>query len=195
MKTEVKVDTRTRLLSGALACIRDRGLAATTSRDIAAAANVNLAAITYHFGSKDALVARALLDAVHRWLGPARSALVAEGDPATRAAAVIEALESALAEAQDWVPAYLEAVVAARHRPALAAGLHALRHELHEGLVGQIDQLRGEGVLGAWVVPAEMAQLLMAMADGIAVQAVLAPSTDHRLVATQALALLSALAN
>jgi AcrR family transcriptional regulator len=194
MNVAVKGDTRQRLVAGALTCIRDKGLAATTSRDIASAAGANLAAITYHFGSKDALVAHALLDAVHRWLGPARSALATGGDPAVRAAAVVSALESALSEAQDWVPAYLEAVVAARHRPPLAEGLHALRRELHGALAGQIDELRGEGVLGRWVVPEEMAGLLMAMADGIAVQVVLAPSADHRPVATQALALLLAAA-
>lgn len=186
--------TRLRLLAGALACIRDKGLAATTSRDIAATAGVNLAAITYHFGSKDALVAAALLDAVHQWLGPARSALATGGDPAVRAAAVVGALESAMAEAQDWVPAYLEALVAARHHPALAHGLATLRRELHVALVRQIDQLRSDGVLGRWVVPAEMAHLLLAMADGIAVAAVLAPPVDHRPVAHQALALLLAAA-
>ncbi len=84
--------------------------------------------------------------------------------------------------------------MAARHHPALAEGLHALRRELHGALEGQIDELRGKGLLGAWVVPGDMANLLMAMADGIAVKAVLAPSADHRAVATQALALLLAAA-
>ena len=57
-------DTRQRLLDATRRCISAKGLAATTSRDITAEAAANLAAITYHFGSKDELVAEALLEHV-----------------------------------------------------------------------------------------------------------------------------------
>lgn len=47
---------------------------------------------------------------------------------------MVAALKSAMDEAEAWLPAYLETVVAARHHPALAEGIAALRHELHEAL-------------------------------------------------------------
>ena len=49
------------LLDGARRCIIEKGYARTTARDIAGAAGVSLAAIGYHFGSKEALMAEALL--------------------------------------------------------------------------------------------------------------------------------------
>ncbi len=49
------------LIEGARRCIIEKGYARTTARDIAGAAGVSLAAIGYHFGSKEALMAEALL--------------------------------------------------------------------------------------------------------------------------------------
>lgn len=49
--------TRTAILTAAERLYADRGFADVTLRDIVAAANVNLAAVNYHFGSKDELIA------------------------------------------------------------------------------------------------------------------------------------------
>src|SRR6266540_4446039 len=103
--------TEARLLEGTLKRLRERGVAGTTSRDIATAAGVNLAAITYHFGSKDELVARALLHAVRQWLEPAKRALSADGDPAAKALEAIALLQRSFGEARDLLPAYFEALV------------------------------------------------------------------------------------
>jgi AcrR family transcriptional regulator len=49
--------TRTAIISAAERLYADRGFADVTLRDIVAAADVNLAAVNYHFGSKDELIA------------------------------------------------------------------------------------------------------------------------------------------
>src|SRR6201991_3958278 len=49
--------TRGAILSAAERLYADRGFADVTLRDIVAAAEVNLAAVNYHFGSKDELIA------------------------------------------------------------------------------------------------------------------------------------------
>src|SRR3982074_3153715 len=49
--------TRAAILNSAERLYADRGFADVTLRDIAAAADVNLAAVNYHFGSKDELIA------------------------------------------------------------------------------------------------------------------------------------------
>src|SRR5438309_886040 len=51
---------RDKILRGALICLREKGYARTTARDIAEAAGANLGSIGYHFGGKDALLAEAL---------------------------------------------------------------------------------------------------------------------------------------
>src|SRR5204863_9507618 len=58
---------REQLLEGAIECLRTKGYARTTTRDIAAAANANLASIRYHFGSKEALLNQAILRACEQW--------------------------------------------------------------------------------------------------------------------------------
>jgi AcrR family transcriptional regulator len=49
--------TRAAILNAAERLYADRGFADVTLRDIVAAADVNLAAVNYHFGSKDELIA------------------------------------------------------------------------------------------------------------------------------------------
>jgi AcrR family transcriptional regulator len=55
----MSADTRQRLLDGALATLRQHGVAGVSARTIAAAAGVNQALVFYHFGSVDELLAAA----------------------------------------------------------------------------------------------------------------------------------------
>ena len=55
------------LLAGAMRCLYEKGYARTTARDIASAAGVSLAAIGYHYGTKDALLNAALYQAMAEW--------------------------------------------------------------------------------------------------------------------------------
>ena len=55
------------LIAGAKRCLIEKGYAHTTARDIAAASGVSLAAIGYHFGSKDALMNQAVYESVGEW--------------------------------------------------------------------------------------------------------------------------------
>lgn len=57
------------LLEGARKAILEHGSAKVTARDIATAAGVSLAAIGYHFGSKDRLVTEALTEGVGSGIG------------------------------------------------------------------------------------------------------------------------------
>jgi len=66
------------LLAGARQVILERGVAKATARDIAAAAGVSLAAIGYHFGSKDELVSAALTESLGTGIGDAMEAVVDE---------------------------------------------------------------------------------------------------------------------
>ena len=55
------------LLAGAKRCLYEKGYARTTVRDLASAANVSMAAIGYHFGSREALLNVALIEANEEW--------------------------------------------------------------------------------------------------------------------------------
>src|ERR1700739_2737964 len=58
---------REALLTAAKQCLLEKGYNRTTARDIASAAGVSLAAIGYHFSSKEALLTEALLLAFGEW--------------------------------------------------------------------------------------------------------------------------------
>ena len=57
------------LLAAARACLLENGYAATSARDLAERAGVSLAAIGYHFGGKDELLAQATAEAIGDELG------------------------------------------------------------------------------------------------------------------------------
>jgi AcrR family transcriptional regulator len=61
------VGHREQLLAGAKHCLYERGFTRTTARDIVAVSNTNLASIGYHFGSKDALLTAAMVEALSEW--------------------------------------------------------------------------------------------------------------------------------
>ncbi len=66
---------REQLLEGAIECLRTKGYARTTARDIAAASGANLASIGYHFGSKEGLYAAVIEAAVGDWAQTTRRAI------------------------------------------------------------------------------------------------------------------------
>jgi AcrR family transcriptional regulator len=78
----VTMGNREELLAGAKRCLIEKGYAATTARDIASASGVSLAAIGYHFGSKDALLNQAIYELVGEWSDEVQRALAEEGEPA-----------------------------------------------------------------------------------------------------------------
>ncbi|MBT9330053.1 TetR/AcrR family transcriptional regulator [Paracidobacterium acidisoli] len=61
------MNNRDALLLAAKQCLLEKGYNRTTARDIASAAGVSLAAIGYHFSSKEALLTEALLLAFGEW--------------------------------------------------------------------------------------------------------------------------------
>ncbi|MET9885169.1 helix-turn-helix domain-containing protein [Streptomyces sp. NPDC006430] len=69
------------LLAGARRCLEEKGYLRTTVRDIASASNVSMAAIGYHFGSREALLNLALFAAMDEWAAGA-GRLAGQGDTA-----------------------------------------------------------------------------------------------------------------
>ena len=76
------------LLDAATRCLYDKGYGRTTARDIATGAGVSLAAIGYHYGSKEALLNAALRRALEAWGDDLEAATAAagraDGTPAQR---------------------------------------------------------------------------------------------------------------
>ena len=186
-------DTEDRLIEGALECLRLYGLRGATSRAIASASGVNLGAITYYFGSKDELVAAALLQTVRGWLAPALDILRTDMDPASRLVAAVAELQRTFTDARDMLPVYLEALVAASRNDTLLVGVRQLFAEVRSFLAAQLREQQEAGQLPAWVDPDAFAMLFVATADGIGLHAAFEPdAVQPDALASQAVQLLLA---
>jgi AcrR family transcriptional regulator len=168
-------ETERRLLDATLECLRTHGIGGTTSRQITSTAGVNLAAITYHFGSKDELVAQALAQATRRWLAPVLEVLSRDQDPAVRMIAAVSAFRTAFEDAREILPAYFQALVQAPRSSAVQAVMSETVDEFRAILTRQTTEMRTAGYLPSWVVPEAMATVLIAILDGLALQAIINP--------------------
>lgn len=185
--------TRQRLLDAARECVRDHGIAATTSRLITGTAGANLGAITYHFGSKDQLVAEALLDGLRQWLDPALEVLSGGGEPTARMIVAVETLMTTFEHHREEAGAYLEALVQAPRMELLHRGLLELWAELRQLLEDQMAEMRRQGQLSGWVDATAMAGLIVAVANGLVLHVNIDPhGPDLRAMASQFGALLVA---
>src|SRR3954451_7270271 len=163
---------RERLLRGALKCLREKGYAHTTARDIAAAANANLGSIGYHFGSKEALLGEALKEGFRQWTEYVGSrALGGDGaGPLEQLRSSWSAAAGSLEEEPGLMLAFVEALPAAAHSPALREQLADLFEEARQATEAMIEaaipetkDLDRRGVRA-------IASLLIAIVDGLALQ-------------------------
>ena len=132
------VGNREKLLDGALACLYEKGYADTTARDVASRAGVSLAAIGYHFGTTEALLNDALLQAVQQWGDELERALIDDADrrlaPRSRRAAIWRrVIDSVRANPALWRVQF-ELLLAMQRRPELGKQLIAAQSTAREGL-------------------------------------------------------------
>jgi len=181
-----------RLIRATLESLRRNGFEATTSREIAQIADTYLQAITYHFGSKDELVAEALVRTIQTWISPARTILRSKNeDPAARMIAAVQALQVAFTRAKPLMPVYVEALLQTRTNDLIRARVRHILRDLRKLLVHQMSELREAGFLPSWLEPEPMATLLLSTADGLVIHTTIDPkSVDHEAVGRQVMQLL-----
>jgi AcrR family transcriptional regulator len=175
---------RQKLLDGALECLRTKGYAGTTSRDIAAAARANLGSIGYHFGSKEALLNEAVILGFRNWTEHlARSAQAVEADdPLQRLRLSWDAMSAELEDQEGLLQAFLEALAPASRSPELRSQLAGFYREAREDVATVVGESLGrdrESKDAAGII----ASLLIAVFDGLQLQWLLereqTPSADE----------------
>ena len=170
-------DTRQRLLDAARERVKVSGLAGATSREITTAAGANLAAITYHFGSKDELVAEALFGELERRVQPALTAFDGDGSPSELMLGVVQQLLAEFEQSKDDAVVFFDALLLGARDP-------------------KYRDLVDDGVIPTWVDADAMASLVLAVANGIALQTIIDPhGPDQVAMASQFAGLLIASAN
>jgi AcrR family transcriptional regulator len=184
------------LLAGAVACLREKGYAHTTARDIVAASWTNLASIGYHYGSTKALLNAAVLQALEEF-GEQMARVMGTGAAAGETtlerferfwAAVIDSFAT---NRQMWLATFDIFTVAQRDpevRAAVADGIDDARAFWAQALygidpadrqraraVGSLHQALVSGVLVQWLIdpdrapaPADLALAMATIAAQIA---------------------------
>ena len=161
------------LLAGAVACLREKGYAHTTARDIVAASGTNLASIGYHYGSTKALLNAAVLKALDEFGEQMAQAM---GTGAVAGETTLERFErfwaavidSFATNRQVWLATFDIFTVAQRDpevRAAVADGIEDARAFWAQALygvdpadqqqaraVGSLHQALVSGVLVQWLI-------------------------------------------
>jgi AcrR family transcriptional regulator len=185
--------TRERLVEAAQGCLRTHGLAQTSSRAIAHAADANLGAITYYFGSKEHLVAVALAEELHDWMQPVLDLLADSNDPVTRLLEAVSALNAIFDQQRDRAPGLLEAFVHAARDSDARNPVARIWADLRTRLGQVIRELRASRAVPGWVAPDAMAALILAVGAGTVVSVTIEPDgVGHRGIAAQFASLLLA---
>jgi AcrR family transcriptional regulator len=164
------------LLAGAVRCLREKGYAKTTARDIVAASGTNLASIGYHYGSTKALLNAAVLQAMDDFGAQMARAM---GDVDANATTLerferfwASVIDSFRTSEQVWLATFDIFAVAQRDpevRAAVAGGLEDARtfwaqiiygvdaDDEQARAIGSLHQALVSGIVVQWLIDPERA--------------------------------------
>jgi AcrR family transcriptional regulator len=167
---------RERLLRGALKCMREKGYAHTTARDIAAASDSNLGSIGYHFGSKEALLNEAIREGFAEWTVQLGRVAFAEAGatPLERGRASLIALTETFKEQRSLVVAFVEALAQAERSDDLRRQLAEIYEESRVAVGAMVAASLAEASLATSDVRA-IASFVIAICDGLMLQWLIDP--------------------
>ncbi len=164
--TEAPQGNREKLLRAALVCLRDRGYARTTARDLVAASGANLASIGYHFGSKEALLNEAIATGFEAWVVEVEQATFAAEDASSpeRLERSLGAMIDRFDELRPFLLSFVEAFPQAVRSPELRARMAEAYEEAR--MAGAEMFLRAAEAEGL-ALPRDQAETLSSLATAV----------------------------
>jgi AcrR family transcriptional regulator len=193
-----QISHRDQLITGAIECLRTKGYSRTTARDIANAANANLASIGYHFGSKEALLNEAITRTFEEWTARLGEAAFAGNDesPLGQMAASWVAMLSSFEELRPVLVGLVEAVGQSAWSDELRQELAAHYKTVRTQVASMVQTSLGETAEQAGIDAKVVASFLIAVCDGLVLQWLLDPAeipTGDELISSLGAALSQAL--
>lgn len=159
---------RPQILEAASRVIAERGIAATRIADIAERAGTSGPAILYWFGSKDELLAEALTFAEEAFYERLRARLELLEHPRDRLRLLVEAS----ADDYDWT-LWMELWTRALRDEASADARLRLDERWRTAIADEVREGQARGEFAPGADPDEVATILSALLDGLAVQVTL----------------------
>jgi len=169
--------SREQLLAGAVECLQTKGYARTTARDIARAADANLASIGYHFGSKEGLLNAAIIRMFEEWTQRLGEAAFANPDapPLERMARSWVVMLDTFEERRPLLVAFVEAMAQVERSEELRIQMAAHLRDVRETVAEMVRTSLGEDAADLGVDPRVVSSFLMAVSDGFVLQWLLSP--------------------
>src|SRR5829696_6925014 len=162
---------RERLLVGAKRCLYEIGYGRTTARDLVEASGTNLGSIGYHFGSKEALLDAAMMEAVGEWSRELERILQADVEEESGPEERFESMWTRVIESfeahRPALVASFEAFVRAEHSPELRARIAAGQEGARSWLAALFGEV--EGTAGTESARA-VGSFYLALLNGVMVQ-------------------------
>ena len=185
---------REKLLRAATVCLREKGYANTTARDLVAVSGANLASIGYHFGGKEALLNEAVAEGTRAWMTAVEAEAFAGGPASPRErlrrclAAIVDRFDELEPYLRSFVEAFPPSLRSEELRRSMAAAYEDVRIAGGEMFQRALSQENGMNQSDARI----LATLVMAMGDGLILQWLLdrasTPSSDQIMAAVDSAA-------
>ena len=174
------METRERLLEAAIAVLRTHGYARATTRAIVGEAGAHLPSVNYFFGSKDRLLQEAVIEGLRRW---GRSTMAeydqpTSGTPRDRLAQRLERFYATLEDDRSYVIAAMEAFAQAERDDDLRRQLASAYDEFRLVVLAALRPERRSDE--ADLATEALANVLIALFDGLAIQWLLNPAGGSR---------------
>jgi AcrR family transcriptional regulator len=154
-------ERRRQLVRVASRLIAENGIEALRTRDIAAAAKINIATLHYHFPTKEALVQAVVADLIDQF----RSASPPKQDPAQSALQLLrlemQDVRTRLVSAQQQLTVLTELAIRARRDPAMEQILRRMDNGWHGQLTEILQRGKKNGEFRQDLDPSTVASAIM----------------------------------
>jgi AcrR family transcriptional regulator len=173
----VRETHRDALLRAARTLMRQSGRGDITARDLVAASNTNLGSISYHFGSKDALLDEAAKLVFEEWAQTVARTISADPDasPARRLARSFELILDDFDAMRPYFLGFIQIVADSERSPETRQQLVAHYRKQRETVTAMITESLSENI-----DPEDarhIASLLMSVSDGLMLQSLIDPDS------------------
>jgi AcrR family transcriptional regulator len=173
----VRETHRDALLSAARTLMRQSGRGDITARDLVAASNTNLGSISYHFGTKDALLDEAAKLVFEEWAQTVARTITADPDatPAGRLARSLELILDDFDAMRPYFLGFIQIVAGSERSPETREQLVAHYRKQRDTVTAMITESFSDGI-----DPEDarhIASLLMGVSDGLMLQSLIDPDS------------------
>ncbi|MGZ4268067.1 MAG: TetR/AcrR family transcriptional regulator [Solirubrobacteraceae bacterium] len=168
-----------RIVEAMRSSVARRGVAGSTFDHVAREAGVSRGLLHYYFGTKERLLAEVVRRDAELRLRVLDNRLAGAEDADGVMRAMVVSLNDLVREDPDSVVLFYELFSLAQRNAEVAGELANLVEARRDGLAAALAAKRDAGVLVLHAPPAAVAEVLLALGDGIALRLLQAPGEDY----------------